>query len=148
MVSDIAYSPLTRASAPIASLAPQDVRRRMEETLRANASRPLFTGISVSLISQGRETLLKISRKRPQKCFHMCTLHPLWCKVARFHNSVPSTYFQWGLPDMTTRSAITALINFICSPMSRNTRKSLFLLPKLFHPGKLSVSFLSLNSMH
>ncbi|KAG1753916.1 Sec63-domain-containing protein [Suillus paluster] len=30
----------------IASLAPQDVRRRMEETLRANASRPLFTGMA------------------------------------------------------------------------------------------------------
>jgi antiviral helicase SLH1 len=35
-------------SAVIASLAPQDVRRRMEETLRANASRPLFTGVAVS----------------------------------------------------------------------------------------------------
>ncbi|OJA16987.1 hypothetical protein AZE42_00549 [Rhizopogon vesiculosus] len=29
-----------------ASLAPQDVRRRMEETLMANAARPLFTGIA------------------------------------------------------------------------------------------------------
>lgn len=29
-----------------ASLAPQDVRRRMEETLRTNASRPLFTGVA------------------------------------------------------------------------------------------------------
>ncbi|KAG1755822.1 Sec63-domain-containing protein [Suillus lakei] len=29
----------------IASLAPQDVRHRLEETLRANASRPLFTGV-------------------------------------------------------------------------------------------------------
>jgi antiviral helicase SLH1 len=43
-----------------ASLAPQDVRRRMEETLRANASRPLFTGVA-----------------KLQKCFHMCTLRPL-----------------------------------------------------------------------
>jgi antiviral helicase SLH1 len=30
------------------SLAPQQVRRRMEEQLQANASRPLFTGTAVS----------------------------------------------------------------------------------------------------
>ncbi|KIK48682.1 hypothetical protein CY34DRAFT_578993 [Suillus luteus UH-Slu-Lm8-n1] len=47
-------------TAVIASLAPQDVRRRLEETLRANASRPLFTGVA-----------------KLQKCFHMCTLRPL-----------------------------------------------------------------------
>ncbi|KAG1874559.1 Sec63-domain-containing protein [Suillus subalutaceus] len=35
-----------RGSAVVASLAPQDVRRRLEETLRANASRPLFTGVA------------------------------------------------------------------------------------------------------
>ncbi|KAG2042976.1 Sec63-domain-containing protein [Suillus americanus] len=35
-----------RGSDIVASLAPQDVRRRMEETLRANASRPLFTGVA------------------------------------------------------------------------------------------------------
>ncbi|KAG2077544.1 Sec63-domain-containing protein [Suillus decipiens] len=35
-----------KTGAVIASLAPQDVRRRLEETLRANASRPLFTGVA------------------------------------------------------------------------------------------------------
>jgi hypothetical protein len=42
------HSFLTCGSAVVASLAPQDVRRRLEETLRANASRPLFTGVAVS----------------------------------------------------------------------------------------------------
>jgi len=32
------------------SLAPDQVRRRMEEQLQANASRPLFTGVAVSCI--------------------------------------------------------------------------------------------------
>ena len=32
------------------SLAPDQVRRRMEEQLQANASRPLFTGVAVSHI--------------------------------------------------------------------------------------------------
>lgn len=35
-----------KTGAVVASLAPQDVRRRLEETLRANASRPLFTGVA------------------------------------------------------------------------------------------------------
>ncbi|KAG1879262.1 uncharacterized protein F5891DRAFT_1254141 [Suillus fuscotomentosus] len=42
-----------------ASLSPQDVRRRMEETLRVNASRPLFTGVAVvrflSLVAASQE---------------------------------------------------------------------------------------------
>jgi hypothetical protein len=114
---NITYSSLTWASAAINSLAPQDVRRRMEETLRANASRPLFTGIAVSLISQLREISLKISSKRPRKCFHTCTLHPLWYKAACFHNSVQSSYFHSGVLEITTRSATIALLDFICSPV-------------------------------
>lgn len=115
VLSNITYSSLTWASAAIDSIAPQDVRRRMEETLRANASRPLFTGIAVSLISQLREISLKISSKRHQKCFHTCTLHPLWCKAACFHILVQNSYFHSGLLEITTRLATVALLDFICS---------------------------------
>lgn len=53
----ISTSEKAKTGTVVTSLAPQDIRRRLEGTLRANASRPLFTGVA-----------------KLQKCFHMYTL--------------------------------------------------------------------------
>jgi len=129
-----------------ASLAPQDVRRRMEETLRANASRPLFTGVAVSSFAAQRESLLKIFSKKLQKCFHMCTLRPLWCKVACFHNSVASTHVHSEPQHITTRSATNALLDPIYSSTSQEYEE-IIIPPAKVVPPRTSERLILVNEL-
>ena len=64
------------------SLAPDQVRRRMEEQLQANASRPLFTGTAVSHIISSNYTASRVELKRAARstggsasCLHFSLKH-------------------------------------------------------------------------
>jgi hypothetical protein len=118
----------------------------MEETLRTNASRPLFTGVAVGSFAPWREPLFKISSKKLQKCFHMCTLRPLWCKAVRFLNLVASTYFQSDIQDITTRSVTNALLNPICSPASQEYEE-VILPPSRVIPPRQSERLILVNEL-
>lgn len=91
------------------SLAPDQVRRRMEEQLQANASRPLFTGTAVSHnassnhdVSHVEENSMKHQRSSPMYTL----LTRTWLAVVSFLSSGVSMYCRLGPSERIKRQGL------------------------------------------
>lgn len=89
------------------SFAPEDAHRRIQETLKANSARPLFTQTAVSFVLQAIGQMLTSISKKPQK-FCPISILPGLMLVAEifYHSTEASMCYRLELQDMIMGSAL------------------------------------------
>ena len=93
-------------SSGVQVLSPEDARRRMEETLRYNAARPLFTGTAVSSpesMAIDLEPDAYVTSKTRRKYSLTSTHHPLSFRATYYHTQGRNICCRWVLLQMHTR---------------------------------------------
>jgi hypothetical protein len=120
-------------------LTPEEAKRNIENTLRANADRPLFTGTAVCPSSIGSSFHFvnnNSGRQRKDLYTLVYTLRLLLLEVLSCRGLVRNIYCRWGRPGWITRFVYYIFLKLPIPHLAacrRNSRKLLSLQLKRCH---------------